>query len=147
MICPPSCRRGGQAHVSSARGRRAGISVRPVRFPRPSAAKRHGGAKRKIPLCAAVRRCCLFFNEMRFQIFYLERTLPPDDLAGSFAQSLPYCSSSTGSSHSLPVFSPGTSTAMCENQLSFLAPCQCLTSGGITTTSPGLSERAGLPHS
>lgn len=41
--------------------------------------------------------------------------------------STPYCSSSTGSSHSLKPFSPGTSTARWENQLSGTAPCQCFT--------------------
>ena len=64
-----------------------------------------------------------------------------------FSQSASYCASVTSSSHSLEAFSPGTSTAMCENQLSFFAPCQCLTSGGMTTTSPGFKDCAGLPHS
>ena len=47
----------------------------------------------------------------------------------------------------LEVSSPGTSTARCENQLSGAAPCQCLTSGGMFTTSPGTSSCAGLPAS
>ena len=55
--------------------------------------------------------------------------------------------SSTGSSHSFSVCSPGTSTARCENQLSFAAPCQCLTPAGIVTASPGRSACAGFPHS
>ena len=41
-----------------------------------------------------------------------------------------YCSSSTGSSHSFEVSSPGTSTARWANQLSLAAPCQCLTLAG-----------------
>ena len=53
----------------------------------------------------------------------------------------------TASSHSLEVPSPGTSRARWENQLSAAAPCQCFTSGGILTTSPGLSARGALPHS
>ena len=61
--------------------------------------------------------------------------------------SLPYSSSDTGSSHWLEPPSAGTSTARCENQLSFAAPCQCFTSGGIFTTSPGKSSLAGCPHS
>ncbi len=44
-----------------------------------------------------------------------------------------------GSHHSLEVSSLGTSTAMWLNQESFVAPCQCFTLAGITTTSPGLS--------
>lgn len=62
-------------------------------------------------------------------------------------QSKLYSSSVTGSCHSLEVFSPGTSTAMCENQLFLFAPCQCLTFAGMTTTSPAFRLRAGLPHS
>ena len=51
-----------------------------------------------------------------------------------FQCSLPYASSETGSHHSFLAFSPGTSTAMCENQLSFFAPCQCLTPAGMSNT-------------
>ena len=58
-----------------------------------------------------------------------------------------YSSSVTASSHSLDVFSPGISTAICENQLFFFAPCQCLTFAKISTTSPGFRLRAGFPHS
>ena len=61
--------------------------------------------------------------------------------------SLLYSSSVTGSHHSLDVSSPGTSTARWENQLSFFAPCQCLTLAGITTTSPGFRLCAALPSS
>ena len=61
--------------------------------------------------------------------------------------SLPYASSDTASSHSLEQFSPGTSRARWENQLSQAAPCQCFTSGGMLTTSPGCSSRASWPHS
>lgn len=53
----------------------------------------------------------------------------------------------TGSSHWLEQPSPGTSRARWENQLSGAAPCQCLTSGGMMTTSPGRSFRGSLPHS
>lgn len=60
---------------------------------------------------------------------------------------LSYSSSVTGSSHSFDDPSAGTSTARCANQLSLAAPCQCLTSGGIFTTSPGLSICASLPNS
>ena len=48
-----------------------------------------------------------------------------------------YSSSNTASHHSFDVSSPGTSTARCANQLSGAAPCQCFTSAGMTTTSPG----------
>ena len=58
-----------------------------------------------------------------------------------------YCSSFTGSHHSLDVSSPGTSTAKWLNQLSFWAPCQCLTFAGIVTTSPGFKLWAGFPSS
>ena len=34
-----------------------------------------------------------------------------------------------------------------QNQLSDAAPCQCFVSGGMLTASPGLSSRAGRPHS
>lgn len=61
--------------------------------------------------------------------------------------SAPYSASVTASSHSLEQASPGTSMARCENQLSAAAPCQCFTSGGMLTTSPGCSFRAGFPHS
>lgn len=67
----------------------------------------------------------------------------PAQCQGSWA----YSSSLTGSSHSLRVFSPGTSTAIWTNQLSFAAPCQCRTPAGMCTTSPGCSSRAGFPHS
>ena len=50
--------------------------------------------------------------------------------------SLLYSVSKTGSHHSFLVFSPGTSTAIWLNQLSFAAPCQCFTSLGIVMTSP-----------
>ena len=39
----------------------------------------------------------------------------------------------------------GTSRATWENQLSLAAPCQCLTSGGMTTVSPAERACAGLP--
>ncbi len=58
-----------------------------------------------------------------------------------------YASSSTGSHHSFEVSVPGTSSAMCWNQLSGAAPCQCLTLAGMFTVSPFLSRRTGLPHS
>ena len=64
-----------------------------------------------------------------------------------YSSSLSYSLSATGSSHSLLVFSPGTSMAICENQLSAAAPCQCFVLAGISTTSPLWSMRAGLPHS
>lgn len=55
----------------------------------------------------------------------------------SFQSNLLYSSSFTGSSHSFELPSAGTSTAKWENQLSGAAPCQCFTSGGMFTTSPG----------
>ena len=64
-----------------------------------------------------------------------------------FYFNLLYSSASTGSHHSLLVFSPGTSIARWANQLVGAAPCQCLTPAGMFTTSPGCSSRAGLPHS
>ena len=39
------------------------------------------------------------------------------------------------------------STAICENQLSGEAPCQCSMFGAISTTSPGSKRRALLPRS
>lgn len=36
---------------------------------------------------------------------------------------------------------------MWENQLSFLAPCQCLTLAGITTVTPSFNSTVGLPSS
>ena len=56
-----------------------------------------------------------------------------------------YASSATGSSHS--ALDPGIEIATWANQLSEAAPCQCLTSGGMLTTSPGCSSRGLLPHS
>lgn len=67
--------------------------------------------------------------------------------AASLYFSTPYCVSSTGSSHSFDPFSPGTSMARCENQLSGAAPCQCFTPTGILMQSPGFISTAGLPHS
>lgn len=52
-----------------------------------------------------------------------------------------------GSHHSLLQSSPGTSTAMWLNQLSALAPCQCLTLAGMVITVPGVRLTAGLPSS
>ena len=64
-----------------------------------------------------------------------------------FYFNLAYSSGSTDSNHSLDAPSAGTSTARCWNQLSFAAPCQCFTSGGMFTTSPARSSCAGFPHS
>ena len=58
-----------------------------------------------------------------------------------------YSSSLTGSSHSLELFSPGTSIARCENHSSGAAPCQCLTPVGILMQSPGFFSTASLPSS
>ena len=58
-----------------------------------------------------------------------------------------YSASLTSSSHSLELPSAGISIARCVNQLSCAAPCQCLTSAGIYTTSPGCNSCAGFPHS
>ena len=49
--------------------------------------------------------------------------------------------------HSFDVSSPGTSTAKCENQESFLAPCQCFTSAEIVITIPGFRLMASFPSS
>ena len=79
-----------------------------------------------------------------------------DETASSIAESsyigeryasAAYSSSATGSSHSFDAPSAGTAMATCENQLSDAAPCQCFVSGGMLTASPGLSSRAGRPHS
>ncbi len=75
----------------------------------------------------------------------MERSFMPGREKGQGRGS--YSSAETGSSHSLEVLSPGTSTARCANQLSLAAPCQCLTPAGMMTTSPGWSSRASLPHS
>ena len=63
-----------------------------------------------------------------------------------FSNSL-YSSSLTGSHHSLEVSSPGISAAIWENQLSFFAPCQCLTSGGTVMIVPGVSGTGAFPAS
>ena len=68
-------------------------------------------------------------------------------LAAAHPFSLAYSSSVTGSHHSLLQSSPGTSTAMWLNQLSALAPCQCLTLAGMVITVPGGRLTAGLPSS
>ena len=68
-------------------------------------------------------------------------------LAAAHPFSLAYSSSVTGSHHSLLQSSPGTSTAMWLNQLSALAPCQCLTLAGMVITVPGVRLTAGLPSS
>ena len=65
----------------------------------------------------------------------------------SFYHSLLYASSDTGSHHSFRQPSPGTSTAMWLNQLSFFAPCQCFTFAGIMTTLPSCRLTASLPSS
>ena len=81
----------------------------------------------------------------------LPNPLPPEVLNGAIFPypyfRLPYCFSSTGSSHSFEPFSPGTSIAKCENQLSGAAPCQCFTPVGIFIQSPGFISTASLPHS
>ena len=58
---------------------------------------------------------------------------PPYHIAFS---STSYSASDTGSHHSLVQSSPGTSTAICENQLFFFAPCQCFILAGINLTLP-----------
>ena len=68
-------------------------------------------------------------------------------LAAAHPFSLAYSSSVTGSHHSLLQSLPGTSTAMWLNQLSALAPCQCLTLAGMVITVPGVRLTAGLPSS
>ena len=74
---------------------------------------------------------------------------PPEGPPAAFLcyRSFPYASSETGSHHSLLAFSPGTSMATWENQLSQAAPCQCLTSAGMVTASPGARGWGSLPHS
>ena len=68
-------------------------------------------------------------------------------LAAAHPFSLAYSSSVTGSHHSLLQSLLGTSTAMWLNQLSALAPCQCLTLAGMVITVPGVRLTAGLPSS
>ena len=53
----------------------------------------------------------------------------------------------TSSHHSVEVSTPGHSTAICENQLSALAPCQCFTFAGIVITPPSCSDIGSLPSS
>lgn len=67
--------------------------------------------------------------------------------AYSSVHSLSYSSSLTLSSHSFVAPSEGISMAICVNHPSFVAPCQCLTSGAIYTTSPGESRRGVAPSS
>lgn len=61
--------------------------------------------------------------------------------------SFAYSSSDTGSHHAFLQCSPGTSTAIWLNQLSFFAPCQCLTLAEIITTLPSCRLTAALPSS
>lgn len=61
--------------------------------------------------------------------------------------SFSYISSVTVSHHSDDVFSPGTSIARCENHSFGAAPCQCFTSAGILTQSPGFISTASFPSS
>lgn len=89
-------------------------------------------------------RTAFFLNE---HLFLHAETQPLGCVFCLRFYSLLYSSSVTGSHHSLDVSSPGTSTARWENQLSFFAPCQCLTLAGITTTSPGFRLCAALPSS
>ena len=56
-----------------------------------------------------------------------------------------YSSSNTDLHHSFVQSSPGTSTAICENQLFFFAPCQCLTLAGIFITLPSHRLTASFP--
>ena len=72
------------------------------------------------------------------------RTFWPINYTSYF--SFEYASSSTASHHWVREFSPGTSTARWENQLSGAAPCQCFTPGAIFTTSPGFRARGSCPH-
>ena len=58
-----------------------------------------------------------------------------------------YSSSLTGSSHSVELFSPGTSIARCETHSSGAAPCQCLTPVAILMQSLGFISTASLPSS
>ena len=67
----------------------------------------------------------------------------PSEKTGREAVAASYCASSTGSSHVFTLVAGLHSTARWENQLSGAAPCQCTTSGAISTTSPGSSSRAG----
>ena len=67
------------------------------------------------------------------------------DLSSYFSFS--YISSVTVSHHSDDVSSPCTSIARCENHSSGAAPCQCFTSAGILTQSPGFISTASFPSS
>lgn len=58
-----------------------------------------------------------------------------------------YSASLTDSHHSVLQSVPGTSTAICENQLSRFAPCQCLTFAGIVITVPAVRLTAAFPSS
>ena len=73
--------------------------------------------------------------------------LPADILFQPSYFSFLYSSSLTGSSHSLELFSPGTSIARWLNHSSGAAPCQCFTSAGILMQSPGFISTASFPSS
>lgn len=121
----------------------------------------HGGNRGSIPLSTAFKACnnvtgFLFCSptwitrtsvmSFVFRNSERRRRFLRHALSGSHF-SLSYSSGATASSHSLDAPSAGTSTARCWNQLSFAAPCQCFTSGGMFTTSPACSSCAGFPHS
>lgn len=124
------------------------------------------------PVPARVRICCIAFPSQKgmtaCSALVRGHGAPPDSSAvpdrtshfqsweivpmgmrsiDSFYFSAAYMLSSTGSSHSLRVSSPGTSTAIWENQLSAFAPCQCLTPAGIGMTVPGSRLTGALPSS
>ena len=88
-------------------------------------------------------RC--FYSCIQFSCVKSHPT-PATDSNSSYFSFL-YSSSLTGSSHSLELFSPGTSIARCENHSSGAAPCQCLTPVGILMQSPGFISTASLPSS
>ena len=72
-----------------------------------------------------------------------EMSKPSDYLTSN----LLYSSSVTGSHHSFKVSTPGTSIAKWLNQEFAFAPCQCLTFGGIVTTSPAFRLLGSFPSS
>ena len=113
-----------------ARGAAAGVSG--VRRGAVSTASRARGLRRGASMRWARGTACSEYREQG-------RGATVRHMQGAARYSAKYCASSTGSSHSLETSSPGKPNAKWLNQLSFWAPCQCLTFAGISTISPGLS--------
>ena len=77
----------------------------------------------------------------------MSRSFCKGERFSSFTSSPISSASSSKSSRSRLESFFGTSTAMCENQLSYFAPCQCFTSGGMVITIPAFKLTASFPFS